>query len=215
MSTFLRTFLRLAALLVALTAHPFAFADDAVDFFRAVNVDDDRTVKTLLARGFDPNTTNPRGQPGLFVALRDESPKVAAALVAHPAIRVDATTAADETALMVAALRGNLEWTRRLLDLGAALNRPGWTALHYAASGPDLMVLKLLLERGAQIDALSPNRSTPLMMAAGYGPHESALWLLAGGASRLLRNDRDMSAADFAHSVGRDGLALQLEPPAR
>ena len=127
----------------------------------------------------------------------------------------DATTAADETALMVAALRGNLEWTRRLLDLGAALNRPGWTALHYAASGPDLMVLKLLLERGAQIDALSPNRSTPLMMAAGYGPHESALWLLAGGASRLLRNDRDMSAADFARSVGRDGLALQLEPPAR
>ena len=105
-------------------------ANPAVDFFRAVNVDNDRTVKELLAAGFDPNTVNDKGQVGLYLAMKEESWKVAAALLAHPAIRIDATTTADETPLMIAAMRGNAEWTQRLLDCGAALNRDGWTPLH-------------------------------------------------------------------------------------
>jgi len=38
---------------------------------------------------------------------------------------------------MMAALRGSLEWTQRLIERGAAINRDGWTPLHYAASGPE------------------------------------------------------------------------------
>ena len=192
-----------------------ARADAAVDFFRAVNVDNDRTVQSLLDSGFDPNTRNAQGQSGLFLALREESPKVAAALLAHPATQVDATTAADETALMMAALRGNLDWIARLLERGAALNRPGWTPLHYAATGPSTAAVRMLLDRGALIDAASPNRSTPLMMAARYGPEESAELLLARRASRELRNDKGMTAADFARSAGRDSLGKTLEPAAR
>lgn len=190
-------------------------ADDGVSFFRAVNVDDDRTVRQLLDKGFDPNTRNPQGQGALFLAMREDSGKVATALLAHPALQVDATTSADETALMMAALRGNTTWVTRLIERGAAINRPGWTPLHYAASGPGTAIVKLLLERGAQIDAPSPNRSTPLMMAARYGASESAELLLARGANAKLRNDRDLTAADFARSAGRDSLARQLDEAAR
>lgn len=203
-------FKKVVYLLLALAAS-WAAADDKVDFFRAINIDDDRTVKALLARGFDPNAMNESGQLALFLAMRDGSPKVATALLAHPAIRVDATGRVDETAAMMAALRGNLEWTQRLLDRGAALDRQGWAPLHYAASGPDIGVVKLLLDRGARIDALSPNGSTPLMMAARYGAIDAADLLLARGANPRLLNQRGLSAADFARAAGRDALAERLQ----
>ncbi|MEY3253490.1 MAG: hypothetical protein RL227_2463, partial [Pseudomonadota bacterium] len=75
-------------------------------------------------------------------------------------------------------------------------------------------VVRWLVEQGAAIDARSPNRSTPLMMAARYGASESVEWLLARGADAGLRNDRDMNAADFARSAGRDAIAQRLAAPA-
>lgn len=192
-----------------------AKADPSSDFFRAVNVDNDLTVKAQLAIGFNPNTRNEQGQPALFVALRDESHKVVAALLAHPAIRVDTTTSADETPLMMAALRGNLSSTQRLVEAGAALNRPGWAPLHYAASGSGVAVVRWLLDQGAAIDALSPNRSTALMMAARYGALDSAALLLSRGANPRLRNERDLSAADFARAADREALATRLEQASR
>ena len=203
------------AIYLLVFAQSLAHANPSVDFFRAVNVDNDRTVKDLLASGFDPNTANEKGQVGLYLALREESFKVAAALLAHPATRIDATTEADETPLMMAAMRGNLDWTQRLLERGAAINRMGWTPLHYAASGPEVAVVKLLLDRGAVIDAPSPNSTTALMMAARYGPHDSVELLLQRGASPKLRNQRQMTPADFASSVGREPLARLLEAAAR
>ena len=207
--------LKLLLYLSVVAAVCSAKADSASDFFRAVNVDNERSVKAQLAGGFDPNTRNEQGQPALFVALRDESHKVAAALLAHPAIRVDATTPADETPLMMAALRGNLASTQRLVEAGAALNRPGWTPLHYAASGSGVAVVRWLLDQGAAIDALSPNRSTALMMAARYGAVDSAELLLSRGANLRPRNERDLSAADFARAAGREALATRLEQASR
>lgn len=192
-----------------------ALADQSVTFFRAVNVDNDRTVKELLAAGFDPNTNNPQGQGGLFLALREGSFKVAQALLAHPGIRVDAATPADETPLMMACIKGHLEWAQMLLARSAAINRPGWAPLHYAASGTELRVLSWLLDRGADIDAASPNRSTALMMAARYGPEDAAELLLRRGANAKLRNDLQLNAADFARAAGREQLALRLDAAAR
>lgn len=182
------------------------------DYFLAIANDAVGTVSAFLEKGTNPNIADDDGQVGLFLALRSESPAVVAALLAHPKIDVDRANRTDETPVMMAALRGNLEVTRQLLDRGARLNRDGWTPLHYAASGPDPRVISLLLERGAQIDALSPNGTTPLMMAARYGSEASAELLLQHGANRTLRNQRNLSAADFARQAGRDALAVRLEP---
>jgi hypothetical protein len=203
-------FLAYVLVVLGLSGPGLAQAQSDVAVQRAVNVDDDRTIRRWLAGGGDPNRLDERGQTPLIAALRDESFKVAAALLEAPALRVDATNHAGETALMMAALKGQLAWAQRLVAAGAAINREGWTPLHYAASGGGHEVVRWLLEQGAQIDAPSPNRSTALMMAARYGASESVELLLARGADTRLRNDRGLTAADFARSAGRDALAERM-----
>ncbi|MBA4176394.1 MAG: hypothetical protein C0505_07515 [Leptothrix sp. (in: Bacteria)] len=205
---------RYAIYLTVLTVTSVGHADTSVDFFRAVNLDDDRTVKFLLERGFDPNALSERGQNSLYLAFREGSPKVAAALLAHPKTRIDGTNGADETPLMMAALRGHVDGARRLLDRGAALNRAGWTPLHYAACSPEPGIVALLLDRGAQIEASSPNGTTALMMAARYGPEGAVDLLLARGASAQARNDAGLGPVDFAMLAGRESLAARLEAAA-
>lgn len=181
------------------------------DFFKAVELDRPAMVRSLLERGFDPNTPDPRGQVGLYLALRGEAFQVAEVLLQHPDTKIDQANAQGETPLMIAALHGRLPWVQRLLDRGAQVNRDGWTPLHYAASGPEPKVVALLLDRGARIDAPSPNRSTPLMLAARYGDEGCALLLLQRGADPTVRNDRALNAADFARQGGRESLARRIE----
>jgi hypothetical protein len=210
-----RKYFRFGLYIFVLTGFSSANADPKIDFFRAVNIDNDGAVRQLLEAGFDPNSVNPQGLVGLFLAMREQSFKVAALLVAHPAIRIDAVSPADETPLMMACLKGHRDWARRLLGAGATLNRPGWTPLHYAASGPDAALVGDLLERGADVNAGSPNRSTPLMMAARYGAEAAADLLLLKGADARARNERGLTAADFARTAGRVALALRIEGAAR
>jgi uncharacterized protein len=182
-----------------------------VDFFRAVGVDNAGTVTELLARGFDPNTKSESGQVALYLAMREDSPKVAAVLLASPALSVDATNAVGETPLMMAALKGRTEWAKKLIERGAKVQKPGWSPVHYAATGPSTELLTMLLDRGAEINALAPNRNTPLMMAARYGSEDNVKLLLQRGADKKLINDRNLSAADMARAAERLALVPLLE----
>ena len=188
-----------------------AFSGSFDDFFIAIRNDNVGKLNNLLQRGFDPNTRNEKGQPGLMVAMREQSPKVARVLVDQPTIDVNALNLAGESALMIAAIKGDLASVKLLLDRGARLNQPGWTALHYAASGQEPKTVEWLLDRGAEIDALSPNGSTPLMLAAQHGSEVSVDLLLARGANMALRNTQNLGAIDFARSGGRDYLVKKLE----
>jgi ankyrin repeat protein len=188
-----------------------AWAGAYEDFFRAVATDDARTVKSLLGRGFDPNSLNEQGQVGLYLALREGSAHVVEALLQQPELRVDVANAVGETPLMMAALRGRVDWCQQLLAHGGQVNREGWTPLHYAATGPESKAVSLMLDSGARIDAASPNRTTALMMAARYGPEASVELLISRGADVRLRNVKGLNAADFARQVGRESLAARLE----
>jgi uncharacterized protein len=197
--------------LLAAIGFSSAIAGSYEQFFQATMRDDAGAVSALAQRGVDPNSRDPSGQPALHVALRNGSFRVAEALLASPGIDVNAVNAADESALMMAALKGQADWSKKLLDKGAQVNKPGWSPLHYAAAGPEPAVVRLLLEQGAAIDAASPNRTTPLMMAAQYGSEANVDLLLARGADAKVRNDRGLSAADFARLGKRDALAARLD----
>jgi ankyrin repeat protein len=210
-----RNWLRLPAYLLAVSATSISFAGSYEDFFEAIARDDPATIQRLVQRGFDPNSRDPKGQAPLFVALRAGSLRAAEALLAAPEPDVDALNETGESPLMMAALKGQVEWVRRLLERGAKVNKSGWTPLHYAATGPNPAVVRLLLDRGAAVDAESPNRTTPLMMAARYGDEASVEVLLSHGADPRRTNDRGLGAADFARDGGRAALAQKLARLAR
>ena len=180
------------------------------EFFRAVELDNERTVTALLQRGFDPNALSESGQVGLYLALRSGSAKVVRILLTHPETKPDVANEAGETPLMMAALKGEVDTMRGLIERGGQVNREGWSPLHYAASGSSVEAAKLLVERGAAIDARSPNGTTPLMMAARYGSEDLALLFLARGADVKLTNQLGLDAADFATRGGRESLAVRI-----
>jgi ankyrin repeat protein len=190
---------------------------DSVDFFRAINVDNDGAVARMLAAGLDPNQLDPRGQPALMVALQTESLKAAKVLWDAKGIQIDIRNHAGETPLMMAALKAEVDAATALVAHGAAVKKDGWSPLHYAATGGSAAIIRLLLSKGAALEARSPNGTTPLMMAARYGNEDAVDALLAAGADRTARNDLGMDASAFAASAGRDRLAARLKPgtPAR
>lgn len=196
---------------LALVAAGLAHAGSYDDFFSAIRNDNASALNGLLTRGFDPNTRDAKGQPGLTMALQEQSPKAVRALLQRPQIDVNALNADGESALMMAALKGDLSSTQLLLERGANVNQDGWAPLHYASSGPEPKIVKLLLDRGAAIDARSPNGTTPLMMAAQYGSEDSVLQLIERGADVRARNQLDLGAVDFARLSGRAPLVRRLE----
>lgn len=178
---------------------PFwASAGSYEDFFKAVQFDNVRVVQGLLQRGFDPNTVNPDGVPALMLAVREPSLKVAELLAAHPDTKTEVRNSNDESVLMLAAIKGHLELVQKLVDNDADVNKTGWTALHYAASGGHVPVIAHLLEHSAYIDAESPNGTTPLMMAAMYGSPEAVKHLIQAGADLTIKNHLGLTALDFA-----------------
>ncbi len=174
------------------------------DFFKAVDLDQAGPVQALLGRGFDPNTPNPQGTPALLRALQAQSFQVASVLAGDPQTRIEVRTPAGETALMLAALRGQEALVVQLVARGATVNHRGWTPLHYAATGGHARVAAFLLGAHADVNAESPNGTTPLMMAAMYGNAATVKLLLESGADAEVRNDQGLSAEDFAQRTGRE-----------
>ena len=187
------------------------------DFFRALKVDDAKAVATLLTRGFDPNTLDEQGRTGLMLALQVPSPNAAEVLIRADKTQIDVRTDKDETPLMLAAFRGQKALVELLIWRDADVNKTGWTPLHYAASGGQATIAKLLLDHSAYIDAESPNGTTPLMMAAMYGTPDVVKLLLDEGADASIRNQLGMSALDFAIQANRkDAIQiLQAKPRVR
>lgn len=203
----MRSHIKKFAYLVILLGNSVLHAGSYEDYFAAIKQDDAAAVTGLLRRGFDPDTPNAQGLPGLYLALREPSLKVAEALIAWPKTKIEVRTLQDESPLMMAALKGHLDLAKKLIERGADVNKTGWAPLHYAATNGHLAVMELLLEHHAYIDAESPNGTTPLMMAAHYGTPAAVKLLLEAGADPSLKNQLGLAAIDFAHRANRKDSA--------
>jgi len=204
----------LAAAALAL-AVPAAWADseeDAVDFFRAAQLDNAKAIKLILARGLDPNIREPNGgETGLIVAMRYSANKTLALLLAQPGINLELRAANGNTALMMAAFNHNMAAVKTLIAKGAEVNQTGWTALHYAAAAGDQEIVAYLLEHYAYIDAESPSGMTPLMIAAREGKGDVVKQLLEEGADASLKDGGfHLTAAEFAEKYDKPWIAQSI-----
>ena len=168
----------------------------------AVKRDSDIRAREVLQQGVNPNLRGENGKTPLIHAIQEKSTKVLPVLLAARNIDVNATNANNETPLMIAIYTEQNDLARRLINRGAETDRYGWTPLHYAATKSNLDMVKLLLGRGADINADSPNNSTPLMMAAWMGNTDTIRYLIQRGALVWERNDLNMTALEFAKYGG-------------
>src|SRR5215203_1269230 len=131
------------------------------------------------------------GDASLFQAIR-QSDAAAVKRSLDRGARADSKDAEGVPALMAAALFGNTDCLKVLLDHGAnpnAGNAVGATPLMWAI--PDLAKVRILLERGADVNARSANLDrTPLLIAASYPGTVEILKLFHGKGANLHAKDR-------------------------
>ena len=128
-------------------------------------------------------------------------------------------SAADEyshghTVLMRAALDGNTERVRELIDRGADINQRdenGRTALMFAVVNMHYETMKVLLEYGADVNAKSKQGGTALMAAALAGDLRMVQALLDKGADSHARlAETNQTAVTIAATHGHTEIARLL-----
>lgn len=202
----------LVVALAGLFAATHAIADDQRDFFKAVELNRPDLIKNLLRKGVNPNITDPyKGNTALIVAMQEEAMDAFRLLVNIKGIDLNKRAKNGNSPLMMAAWKSNDEAVKMLLDNGAKVNQPGWTALHYAASAGNEKIVNMLLAKKADVNAPAPNKTTPMMMAAKNGHGNVVQILLDHGADILLTNEWSMSAVDFARDGGFTSLQEDLQ----
>lgn len=194
--------LALAMLAGLALAPPAVSADPRIELLEAVKADDGDQVASLLRRGVSPNTRERDYGAAPIMAASLHAWSALRALAVSPRVELNVTSKRGETPLMLAAIAGQEGVVRLLVEHGAEVNRSGWTALHYAATGGHVAVARYLIEQNAFIDAESPNRTTPLMMAARHDNIPLMKVLVELGADPSVVNEAGMSAADYMRLLG-------------
>ena len=193
---------------------PRAQLPDAATFGIRMEMGDIGQLRKWLDEGLNPDFLADRIGTGLMIAAwRGDIPTMEL-LVARGA-DVNKANALGERALMHAAWRGQAAAAEWLLAHGARIDSEPmhWGALHYAAFAGHGEVAKLLLDRGADVNARSTNGSSVLMMAVYEGHEDLVRQLLARGADNSVRNDRGDDALSWAMKFKRLAIARLVALP--
>lgn len=116
------------------------------------------------------------------------------------------------TPLGLASFFGHEEAARVLLDLGAdprtaSRNEMRVAPLHSAVARRSLPVARLLLDRGADVNARQAGGFTPLHGAAANGDRAMSELLVDRGADPSARNDEGRTPSELAATRDHAGLA--------
>lgn len=181
-------------------------------FLKDVKFNDVKSVKKALADGMSPNAMDQKGNSALTIAITEKSLDVAKLLIDSASIDLERPNLAGETPIMMAAFHGSYDLVQYLIEKRQVeINKPGWSALHYAATNGHLKIATYLLDKNAYVDPESPNGTTALMMAARGGHIELVKVLLDRGADLSKRNALGMTAIDFAEQHNQSEIATGLK----
>jgi hypothetical protein len=192
----------------------WATLPDPIAFGWTVERGDIKKVRAWLDEGLDPEFQNNQIGSGLMIAAWFGNIEMMALFIERGANPRRANRNGEQP-LQLAAWNGHLDAVKWLLNHGAALNREGkqWGALHYAVFNGHQALAKQLIELGAEVNAPSPNGSTPLMLAAREGREELTKVLLESGADRKSQNDWGDNALTMAMRYDHYRVGKMISSP--
>lgn len=187
------------------------------ELFLAIDHRDTEAVKSLLARGADPNSRNGLEFTPLYVAAASHQPEVMEALIAAKA-DIDAESTYG-TALTFAAMGAHAEGAHMLLAKGAnpnAARGDGTTVLMMASYSGHPQIVAELLARKAKVNEQNGTEADALIYAAKAGNVEAGKLLIRSGAKLELRDVDGQTALMFAAKAGHaDFVKLLLDSGAK
>jgi hypothetical protein len=152
-------------------------------------------AKFVLVKGTEAPAQSGNSQWGLLGSVLKKTP-------------TPAQPGSDGTPLSRAAMKGDVERVKGLVEAGGGVNdldKWGWTALHWAVYYSKHPVIDYLLDHGADPNAKTVKSyshikagSTPLIITAYYGYAEPMAALLKNGADRSLADGGGKTALDYA-----------------
>lgn len=187
---------------------------DPVAFTHAMELGDIAQAGAWLDAGLDPEFTGSRVGSGLMIAAWEGNIELMRLFLLRGA-DINRVNAHGESALALAAWRGNLAAVQWLVERSARINPPArqWSPLHYAVFSGHEPVVDYLLAQGADINALSTNGSSVLMMAVYEGRAALAKRLVDLGARRDVRNDWGDGALEWAMRNNNLEIARTVSAP--
>jgi ankyrin repeat protein len=173
---------------------------------RAERAGDLKTDESLLSAGLSPDPTS------LEMAMTSGEPRLVDLLLAwhaDPNARTNAANPHSLTPLQKAAEKGDLHVVTALVAAGARVNDTGGagrTPIHYALPG-HLDMMRLLIEKGADVNLRDSEGASPLDDAVWNGNLDAAAVLIAHGA-RLNEPDTQTGATPVNEAAFRGHTEL-------
>lgn len=190
----------------------------------AIQNKDPKVIRVLLERA-DVNLKDEQGNSPIHLAIKKDKEDIFDLLLEKNA---DVNTGGksgktqNQTALYVAVLKGRKDLVQKLLEKGADPNIadsdgafPLSEAVVNAGSNPQ--IVKLLIDKGANINAQESNKATALIYAAANKQisaqmrREIVKILLDRGADKTIKDEKGRSALDWAKQNGNEETAELLK----
>ena len=168
-------------------------------------------VKKLIDAGLSQSELD----HGLMAAA-GKNKTYAAKLLLKAGANPNKSTGAGYTAVIIASYENSPEVLELLLRNGGNPNVNDifeWRPLHHTmkANYAHIKCLKVLLDNGAEINARTNLKITPLHRAAGFGHYEAVNLLLNYGADKTLKDKYGKNAYDRARKNGHKNVLSLLK----